>query len=146
MRASVVIGLVCVVMSSASTRADTPRPIPAYSVWQGSYVCAQGITSVRLTIETSSKGGAMAKFEFGPHRDNPKVPTGRYWMTGTVQVNPRGALEVALAPDRWAEQPTGYVMVGLHATSDLEQHSLAGRIDFRSCGKISVKRVEAERN
>lgn len=139
MRRVIVLGIALIVMYKSSL-AETPR-VPLYSVWEGSYVCTQGITAVRLTIETSSTGAAMGKFEFGPHPNNRSVPNGRYWMTGTLHTTETGALELRLVPDRWAERPAGYVMVGLHATSDLELRSLEGDIDHRGCGKISVRRV-----
>jgi hypothetical protein len=122
-------------------RADGNRRIPPVSVWLGSYSCQQGVTALRLTIMTRSGGAATATFEFGPHPDNAKLPRGEYQMTGTVRLLARGQLQVKLAPDRWVTRPgDGWQMVGLSATSDLEQRALEGRIDAQGCGELSVQR------
>lgn len=122
--------------------ADTPpRHVPQYSVWTGSYDCAQGVTSLRLVIETRSTGGAaMGKFEFGPHDANPNLPTGSFWMKGTVQLAASGVLEIRLAPDRWIQQPAGWVMVPLRVTSNPEQRAITGSIEFPSCSWIKASR------
>ena len=114
--------------------------MPLFSVWTGSYVCAQGVTALRLSIMVRAGGAAVATFEFGPHPGNAKLPRGEYQMTGTVRLLPRGQLQVKLVPDRWVTQPDGWQMVGLSATSDLEQQELEGRIDAQSCGELSVRR------
>ena len=116
-----------------------PR-IPPFSVWVGSYVCPQGVTALRLSIEAHAGGEAEASFEFGPHPENRNLPRGEYRMTGTVRLLPRGQLRVKLAPDRWITQPQGWSMTGLSATSDLEQQTLEGRIDAAACGELSARR------
>ncbi len=119
--------------------------IPQYSIWVGSYRCAQGITWLRLTVETSERGGpATGHFQFGPHADNPGVPKGDYWMKGTARPTAHGELEIKLVPDKWAGRPDGYIMVGLTARSDREQHRLRGTIDHESCTTLDVTRVTAE--
>jgi hypothetical protein len=125
---------------TGGARADSARRLPAISVWIGSYVCPQGVTALRLTVTTRAGGAAVATFEFGPHPDNAKVPRGEFQLTGTVRLLPRGQLQMKLVPDRWITRPDGWWMVGLTATSDLEQQALEGRIDAQGCGELSARR------
>ena len=128
-----------------ATTAEADSKIPVYSVWAGTYTCAQGITNVRLTIETRAGGGAAtAHFEFGPNETNRSVPRGDYWLKGAMREDTNGRLEVTLRPDRWGVRPNNYVMVGLTARSGRDQRSLVGTIDNPSCTTINVDRVNAE--
>lgn len=130
------------VLLLASVAAADPAEIPQHTVWVGSYTCAQGLTSIRLTIETRSSGGeAMGLFEFGPHEKNPKLPRGSFWMAGRISRDGRGQLAVKLAPDRWKMHPAGWVMVPITASGDREDTTLTGEIDFAGCGAIHVHRA-----
>ena len=132
------------VLVASNARADAPS-IPVYSVWAGTYTCAQGITAVKLTIEARASGGeATGHFQFGPLDANPKLPKGDYWMKGTARPTSRGELDVKLLPDKWVVHPDGWVMVGLTARSDLEQRTMLGTIDFQSCTTLAVSRVMPE--
>ena len=136
--------IVAVAVLLAATTAAGDSKVPLYSIWSGTYKCAQGVTSVRLTIEGRSSGGpATAHFEFGPNEANASVPRGDFWLKGSLR-ELEDRLEVVLQPDRWGVRPNGYVMVGLTARSDRAQDALVGTIDYPSCTTISVKRVRAE--
>src|SRR5438105_12019885 len=111
-------------------------------VWEGHDTCAQGDTAVRLTIGWRADGSARAVFEFGPLPDNPTVPSGSYALRGIVRDDPSGALEIQLAPDRWIDQPAGYLMVGVFAVSDVQREHLAGKIDMAGCGAIEATRTD----
>jgi hypothetical protein len=97
----------------------TPTPPPSQSqaqaaaingLWKGSYVCAQGATSLQLTITTAGSGdGVQATFNFYSTADN-TVPTGSFAMQGTFS---GGVL--TLDGDHWIVQPPSYQMVGLTA-------------------------------
>ena len=134
--------LLLVAALAATAHADAKKPL--HSVWIGNYVCAQGSTALRLTIETHEKDAATARFEFGPNTINKNLPTGAYVMTGTVHADGLGILDVKLVPDHWTMQPKGYVMVGLTATSDRKQKKLDGRIDNPACGAVSLVRMVVE--
>jgi hypothetical protein len=128
-----------------ATPAAADSNVPVNSEWAGTYTCAQGITNVRLTIETRTGGGAATgHFEFGPNDANKSVPRGDYWLKGAMHADADGKLEVKLRPDRWGTRPSGYVMVGLTARSGRDQHSLVGTIDYETCTTISLERVHAE--
>lgn len=134
-----------VVIVGLVARVAAADPVPQYSIWVGSYICSQGITHLRLTVETRRDGGAAsAHFEFGPHSANKSVPVGDYWMTGAIHAEADGRLQLALVPQRWGVHPNGYVMVGLTASSDREQHTLAGVINFDGCSTLLAERVLPE--
>ena len=143
MRSAILLALL-----AGTAAADVPRvAIPQYSIWQGTYTCAQGITAVKLTVEARANGGAATgHFEFGPLDANPNLPKGDYWLKGTARPTKRGELEVALVPDKWAAHPEGWVMVGVTARSDREQRTMLGTIDYTSCTTIAVVRLMPEAN
>jgi hypothetical protein len=78
----------------------------------GHYVCAQGRTELTLVIEDLEGTEVSAIFEFDyPGGGGTHAPaSGSYRMHGSI--DPRSGA-VHLDPDRWIEQPDGYVMVGL---------------------------------
>lgn len=115
------------------------------SEWEGTYVCAQGVTAVKLAIEqrcVASGCEVAAVFDFGPTPQNQKVPHGAYRLRGDVNENERGEPVLTLKPDAWIEQPPNYFMVGLTATTDASQQTMHGRIDNPSCGELSLQRTQ----
>lgn len=126
--------------TSADTPSSAPR-LPSRSVWTGRYECAQGVTAVELTLDIDSGGAAIAVFEFGPLADNPTVPAGAYRMRGVV-TQQRDRIAVVLDPDRWIEQPDGYMMVGLRATIDRDRRKIEGHIENASCDWFDAQRSE----
>jgi hypothetical protein len=117
------------------------EPAPAHSVWRGKYNCRQGITALQLTIDVTGSGDASAIFAFGPHEANPGLPSGAYRMIGTVR-ELGTKLQVRLAPDRWIDQPDGYMMVGINADSDPARRRLTGWITDEGCSGVEVRRVD----
>jgi hypothetical protein len=127
-----------------------PKPIaeplgPDATVWNGKYVCSQGVTGVTLTIARRDALHAVARFDFGAVRENPDVPSGSYMMRGYVD-DTDGRLEVALFPDHWIRQPEHYAMTSLSVSGDATGKRLFGRITGRSgqCTWIDLKRVDVD--
>ena len=86
--------------------------------WLGGYVCGQGSTALRLTIEDAGvgeSGDIAAQFEFGPYAENPTLPHGTFSMTGSRGPAAPGQVGpiVVLRGSEWIEHPAGYVMVDL---------------------------------
>jgi hypothetical protein len=119
-----------------------PKPRSHHTVWEGRYECAQGVTGLRLVLDTAADGATTGTFEFYAVSENPGVPHGSYRMRGKLAMVEAGSFALDLAPDAWIEQPPGYVMVGLSATSDRERRSLTGRITNASCGRVKVTRSD----
>lgn len=109
-------------------------------VWKGGYTCAQGGTSVTLTLEAVAGNGVTAKADFVGAADNPDVPAGSYtlegsWLDGGINLN---SVE-------WVKQPPGYYMVDLATNPDLAigPDTIAGSIDDPSCEQFLLDRAEA---
>lgn len=116
------------------------EPLPEHSVWRGKYNCRQGVTALQLTIDVASNGDANALFVFGPHEQNPNIPSGSYRMRGTVhEIGPK--LQVRLAGVEWIDRPENYVMVGINADSDRARHTLTGWITDPGCSGVEVRRI-----
>jgi hypothetical protein len=120
--------------------AIVPDTLPLHSEWAGRYVCGQGATAVRLTIDAQPTGEATATFEFGALPENPDLPSGAFRMTGGLHRTGDGGLETKLLPVQWIDQPAGYVMVGVTAVTDPAQRVLRGTIDSPSCSGFEVRR------
>ena len=127
--------------------AEPQRAVPLerwtahHTVWEGRYLCAQGETALKLTLETAPDGETVGTFSFGPHAGNPRVPSGSYRVRGQITMRDGGAFDLTLLPVRWIVQPAGYVMVGLTATSNRERTELNGRIAYEACDWVRVARV-----
>ncbi len=79
--------------------------------WAGVYVCAQGDTRLRLTLDQGpGPADVTAVFAFGPTADNPEVPRGSYRMEGTLS---EGLLD--LHATTWIKKPAGYLTVDIKA-------------------------------
>ena len=107
------------------------------SVWEGRYVCTQGVTG--LTLELVGTGGTSVSgtFRFYAVPENPTVPSGAYVLTGVV----RGDGTIELVPDHWLEQPDRYVMVGMSGVLDRASGVMRGQITNPACAAFDLHRV-----
>lgn len=131
------------VAAPAVRQLDAPtHPTSHHTVWEGKYVCAQGVTGLHLELDTASNGATIATFAFYGIPENPNsVPRGSYRLRGKLTMAKTGSFALELEPDEWIVQPPDYMMVGLSMTSDRERRSMAGRITNASCGGVKVSRV-----
>ena len=119
------------------------RPPASASVlgdWRGSYVCAQGLTGLHLSVLAARKGRLNAIFDFSPVKDNPLVPHGRYAMSGEFNAK-TGRL--ALRAGRWIEQPIGYFTVDLDGYLNTPGDRITGVVPAAGCSVFDLVRVEA---
>jgi len=119
---------------------ERPRPHTRTTTWTGRYRCAQGITGITLSLEIAPDGATTGVFAFSAVPENPTVPSGSYRLRGTASRLPEGGFSVDLRGESWIDQPQGYIMVGIQASSDLERRHLSGRITDSLCGAIDVDR------
>jgi tetratricopeptide (TPR) repeat protein len=97
----------CVQKTEAIT-SPAQGPSTIAGVWEGSYVCSQGVTGLILDMVGVSGGTLSAVFDFFPISGNANVPSGSFTMTGKYS-----AAGVSLMPGHWINQPRGYSMVAL---------------------------------
>ena len=128
----------------AVDKLDAPaRPASRHTVWEGTYVCPQGVTGLHLELDIAPSGVTTGVFAFhGVPENLNAVPRGSYRLRGKLTMVETGSFALELQPDAWIVQPPGYVMVGLQATSDRERRSMTGRITNPSCGAVKVSRVD----
>lgn len=110
-------------------------------VWTGTYVCAQGVTGLELTI-TARGSQLSAVFRFGATPDNPGVPDGAFEMTGHYNRNTEA---VALDAGAWLNRPEDYEIVHLRgaARSAGDLDVIEGDVWFPAApGACTVFRVE----
>lgn len=131
--------------SAPAESAPAPADEIRRSEWRGTYTCAQGLTALHLTLEQRCAAAGCqvgGVFEFGPVAENPSVAHGSYHVIGEISPGPGGEAVLTLRPDAWIDQPPGYIMVGLTATTDHDQRLLHGQIDDTACGELSLDRVQ----
>jgi hypothetical protein len=99
-------------------------------VWTGAYICTQGETGLKLTIEDGATPSSLnATFRFLPVATNPNVPDGVFSMRGTYDAR-SGA--VALHGESWIVRPADYEMVDLTGALERTSNAIAisGQVHF----------------
>jgi hypothetical protein len=124
---------------SVGYRPPTRHTFPTHSVWEGTYVCSQGLSAVRFTIDATRTGDATAEYDFGPTPSNTSVPQGAYTMKGQLHATARG-FTAELEPDEWLVHPPGYLMVSL--TLVAEGNEMTGTISHPNCSQFQTRRVD----
>lgn len=123
--------------------APPPAPVTAHhSVWEGTYVCLQGLAHVKLTVDVDTQGVARARYDFGPVPSNPDIPkTGAFLLVGSLQFNDRGGFSGTLDARTWVSRPDDYFMVPLSITTTDGKH-MTGRIHHETCSEFQTTRVK----
>jgi hypothetical protein len=126
---------------STSSRAQVRRErFPLHSVWEGTYVCNQGLSSVTLTIDAMRNGTATARYDFGPVPSNPTVPVGAYTLKGEIHATGAGGFSAQFEADEWINKPPTYFMVGLAVESG-DGKTMTGTIAHGSCRDFKTTRI-----
>jgi len=120
-------------MSADAALASTNPPRLAAGTYEGSYVCAQGVTRLRLIAARAVGDRQTARFEFG---GNDGLPTGVY----TVRVRTERNGTIVLTPLSWLSRPADYLMVG--ARLNQQGATLVGTITNPDCGEVSITRTD----
>jgi hypothetical protein len=114
--------------------------LPRHSVWEGTYVCGQGLSAVRLTLDVDRSNNVTARYDFGPVPSNPTVPTGAYLLTGVLEQQGSG-FTGELADSEWIVRPANYFMVPL-AIETIDGKAMTGTIRHPSCSGFTATRIE----
>ena len=118
-----------------------PSP-PSRSVlgpWVGTYVCAQGLTGLTLSIAEATPTQARALFHFYADPRNPRVPTGGFTMTGTYDPA-SGRLQ--LKGGDWLLKPGGYRVVHFDGHVDAEGRRFTGQVSGApACKQFDLARA-----
>lgn len=103
-------------------------------VWDGTYVCGQGLTAVTLIIEPDGAQWS-GLFSFGPDKRNKNVPEGLYELA----ITDNGG-DISFIGGDWITQPEGYVTVDLHGRMSDDLMTIAGQVDLDNCDSFEVTR------
>lgn len=124
-----------------------PPPAITYSnqpssVWNGAYTCLQGITQLQLRSYNSTVANAspLFIFSFGPHPNNPNVPSGEFSMLAKYTVQPGGNFNAR--PLSWIRQPSGYFMVGLDGKFSPDISQIFGTVSGEGCTTFRLQRIK----
>lgn len=112
--------------------------------WEGSYTCSQGLTKLKLVIEAKSTTDINAVFLFSAHPQNPRVPSGRFRMQGTLEVfdSPDIPDLLDLKATTWINQPSGYITVDLRGDISSSQRKITGNVTTPGCSTFEVVKRE----
>jgi hypothetical protein len=121
------------------TVAPSRIPFPLHSVWEGTYVCSQGLSSVTLTIDAQRNGTATAQYDFGPTPSNTSVPKGSYLMSGTIR-STRSGFSAELEPGDWILHPPTYLSVSL--VVETTGRDMKGAIQHPNCRDFEAHRID----
>jgi hypothetical protein len=107
------------------------------SSFEGTYLCAQGETGVRLTFTPGADPNVLdGIFEFYPIPSNPGVSTGRFRMRGTRTLEGL----VAMRGVEWLDRPAGYEMVNVSLRPQVVDGLISGTVDgIAGCDWIRVR-------
>jgi hypothetical protein len=106
--------------------------------WTGKYVCAQGVTAIRLVVKPTGAGGARAVAHFFATPENPRVPEGCFALTGLFD---QVSGEFALRSNRWIVRPRNYSMPNMSGTVDAAGKAFGGRMSgVKGCSTFSLTR------
>ncbi len=121
-------------------------PVIAYSnqpssVWNGEYTCRQGITRLQLRTHNSTAASVppLLIFSFGPHPNNPSIPSGEFSMTANYTYQAGGNFNAR--PLNWIRQPSGYFMVGLNGNFSADMLQISGAVAGTGCTTFTLQRV-----
>lgn len=126
---------VCLVLLLGSLCANEGSVI---GLWEGKYVCAQGVTRVNLKILEATPVSAKAIFRFSADSSNPNVPTGCFSMNG--RYDPKSG-SLKLEGNRWIRRPRGYFTVDFVGIVDPFGASFSGAVIGSGCRDFQLRKT-----
>jgi hypothetical protein len=108
--------------------------------WEGTYVCRQGLTRLKLVIKAQSETDIDAVFLFSAHPNNPSVPSGSFRMKGSFESfnSPDIPNLLSLDGTSWIDGSSGYETVDLKGNISSSKRKITGNITTPGCSTFSV--------
>ncbi|WP_132111943.1 hypothetical protein [Actinocrispum wychmicini] len=104
--------------------------------WEGTYICGQGETGLKLDIGAADTiGTAEVTFTFFPLASNPQAASGSYVMKLSATAG-----QLKFVQDHWVQRPNGYDMVDLLVQGQPESDTMDGKVVNASCSTFTVTR------
>lgn len=128
-------------LSVVVTGSAAAQGVELTGYWRGTYLCAQGLTGVNLTIRQRSGSAVDAVFHFNAVPQNPGVPTGCFRMQGRLSAN---AHEFSLTSDndQWIVRPDNYLVVNFHGLLSGDGRTMRGRVEGPGCSDFDLQRLD----
>jgi len=111
--------------------------------WQGTYICAQGLTNLKLVIAAKSTTDIDAVFLFSAHASNPTVPSGSFRMKGVYTIFNSSEIPntLELKATNWISRPSGYMTVDLQGNLTPSDRRIVGNVlNAPGCSKFDVSK------
>jgi hypothetical protein len=128
-------------LSAPNVQAQSPAATAINGVYEGTYTCAQGPRTLKLTLQVGVNGSLTGIFTFYL----PPISHARafsYSLNGTYEA---GSGRFTLNPIKWeTTPPAGYSMVGMEGVFDSSSAKVTGRITTAMCGAFQASRSHAE--
>lgn len=108
--------------------------------WEGTYICRQGLTSLKLVITAKSSNDIDAVFNFFAHPSNPSVPSGSFRMKGsyTVSNSQNTPALLNLKGTSWIKQPPGWITVDLRGNVFVSDGKIIGDVTTPGCSRFEL--------
>lgn len=130
-----------------SSKTEQPLPLSEQirflnGEWIGTYSCAQGITSLKLTIFARSVSDITAIFSFSAHPSNPSVPSGSFRMIGSYSPPSSRNIsgQLTFNGGEWINRPTGYITVDLQGLVFFPESRIIGNVLTQGCSSFDVRK------
>lgn len=131
--------------SQAQAQSVSPNVAALNGTWEGSYICTQGLTKLKLVIEVKSTTDINAVFLFSEHPSNLGGPSGRFRMEGYLEVF--DSLDIpdllVLKGTTWINQPSGYQTVDLRGDVSSSNRKITGNVVNSGCSTFEVVKRES---
>lgn len=114
--------------------------------WEGTYMCSQGLTNLRLEIVAKSTTDIDTVFYFSAPSSNPSVSSGSFRMKGIYQVfnSPKIPNLLELKATSWINQPNGYFTVDLLGNVFPDEKRITGQVksNISGCSRFDVVKTD----
>jgi hypothetical protein len=108
--------------------------------YRGTYVCAQGLTAMTLSIRGIGNTTQTGIMTFAPTAESRfRFAPGVYTVQGTF--DPQSG-ELALQPVQWVQQPPGFIFLPMEGSSTDGGDTFTGRMVGGGCGAFRIFRVQ----
>ncbi len=112
--------------------------------WEGSYICGEELTNLRLVIEAESATNIEAIFSFYEDNINESLPDGVFRMEGALEVFDPPSIPniLQLRATNWVNQPSGYETVDLIGDVYPSQEKITGNVIGPNCTQFELIKQE----
>lgn len=133
--------LVALWLSAPNAQAQTSAATAINGVYNGTYTCAIGPRTLKLSLLASGNGSLTGVFTFYlPPTSHTQAFS--YSLNGTFDA---ASGKFRLNPVKWETPPPGgYTMVGMDGAFDPGAGKVAGKITLGNCGAFQATRNQAE--